>query len=157
MKVRVAGLLAHEGKFLVMRYVGSAGERFVVPGGGVEPGETVLAALQREFQEELSVPVTVDPSVFGVCETDAAGSRVLHLLFGVALADATGVSSIAIDGSQTRADGLAWMDLDALSRVTLYPAVVQPLRDLLLYRAAGPSDRGYAGCSYVGQIEQPWR
>jgi 8-oxo-dGTP pyrophosphatase MutT (NUDIX family) len=37
-----------------------------LPGGGVEPGETLLAALARELREEANIELTEPPSLHGV-------------------------------------------------------------------------------------------
>lgn len=58
----VAWVVVRDGALLVARSRGS--DAFYVPGGKVEPGETQVAALVREMQEELGVeldPLTVAP------------------------------------------------------------------------------------------------
>jgi 8-oxo-dGTP diphosphatase len=52
--IRIAGLaLTREGRLLVVRKRGTS--RFMLPGGKLEPGETALACLARELNEELGV------------------------------------------------------------------------------------------------------
>ncbi|MDR0567951.1 MAG: (deoxy)nucleoside triphosphate pyrophosphohydrolase [Spirochaetaceae bacterium] len=62
-KKSVAGIAIEHGKILIARRLpgGVLGGKWEFPGGKVEPGETNEAALQREYMEELGVPVTVGP------------------------------------------------------------------------------------------------
>ncbi len=57
--IRVAGLLIHEGSILMVEQ-GRGDERYwLLPGGGVQFGETLSDALRRELQEELGLRVGV--------------------------------------------------------------------------------------------------
>ncbi|MDR2483815.1 MAG: (deoxy)nucleoside triphosphate pyrophosphohydrolase [Treponema sp.] len=62
-KKSVAGIAIEKGKLFIARRKpgGALGEKWEFPGGKVEPGETGEAALIREYQEELGVPVTIGP------------------------------------------------------------------------------------------------
>lgn len=57
----VAGIARKEQRYLVVRRKPGTtiGERWEFPGGKVEPGEDPVRALQREFREELGVPIEV--------------------------------------------------------------------------------------------------
>jgi len=57
--VGVGGVLIRNGRALVNRAVYRT--RFTVPSGYVEPGETLGAAVVREFEEETGVKVRVGP------------------------------------------------------------------------------------------------
>ncbi len=61
-----------DGRFLIFRYPFRDGSfRFVIPGGGAEPGEDVLATLRREVFEETGTTPT---------ELRASGLLLFHLL-----------------------------------------------------------------------------
>lgn len=62
-KKSVAGIAIDKGKLFIARRKpgGALGEKWEFPGGKVEPEETDEAALIREYQEELGVPVTIGP------------------------------------------------------------------------------------------------
>ncbi|MGI8524927.1 MAG: NUDIX domain-containing protein [Pseudolabrys sp.] len=46
-----------------------------LPGGGVEPGETLLQALRRELSEEGNIEITANPALHGVLHNTAASKR----------------------------------------------------------------------------------
>ncbi len=58
-RLRVCGLLIHDQKILLVKHLGlgKMGEFWSPPGGGVEFGETLVQALQREFLEETNLLV----------------------------------------------------------------------------------------------------
>lgn len=57
-----AGVVSHQGRFLITRRLlgASFAGYWEFPGGKVNPGEGLKAALQRELQEELGIQVEVD-------------------------------------------------------------------------------------------------
>ncbi len=60
-RVRVCGVLIHEGKILLIRHLdlGDTGLHWLPPGGEVEKGENLPEALQREFLEETGLLIGV--------------------------------------------------------------------------------------------------
>ena len=51
-RIRVSAILRWEGRILLIRHDKAGGEVWLLPGGGVRVGESLIAALQRELWEE---------------------------------------------------------------------------------------------------------
>lgn len=84
--IRVAGLLVHEGRILMVEQ-GHGEERYwLLPGGGVQFGETLADALRREFDEEIGLRVGVYKLlaiVESISPDPAYAKHVVHLVFEV--------------------------------------------------------------------------
>jgi 8-oxo-dGTP diphosphatase len=60
-RLRVAMIARdNEGRILLLQHVREHGNYWVLPGGGVDPGESVEDALMREIREELGVGSEVE-------------------------------------------------------------------------------------------------
>ena len=87
--IRVAGMLAHEGRILMVEQ-GRGEERYwLLPGGGVQFGETLADALRRELREELGLRVGVNrllAIVESISPDPGYPKHVVHLVFEVSSA-----------------------------------------------------------------------
>ena len=57
-------VVLHDGHVLLIRSRRPAGDHFILPGGGQEPGETLTQAVRREVLEETCVPIEVGPMLW---------------------------------------------------------------------------------------------
>jgi ADP-ribose pyrophosphatase YjhB (NUDIX family) len=63
-RIRVAGLLVKDGQILLVRHEKNGKSYWLLPGGGVDFGETAEEALIREFKEEVGLDIQVGKLVF---------------------------------------------------------------------------------------------
>lgn len=79
----VAALIESDGKLLVCQRRRDAAFALMweFPGGKVEPGENLEAALARELHEELGVTATVGPELFRTTHKYVEMSRAVELVF----------------------------------------------------------------------------
>jgi|SRR5689334_8514516 len=86
-RVRVCGLLVEGDRILLVNHTGIRdGDWWAPPGGGVEFGEPIDAALRREFVEECGLEVAVDEFCF-VCEYLKPPIHAVELFFRVTKID----------------------------------------------------------------------
>ena len=85
----VAALILRDSKILVCqrRKDDSFGLQWEFPGGKVEPGEALEAALQRELREELAVEATVGKELFRTRHRYRESPKELELIFFQASVD----------------------------------------------------------------------
>ncbi len=58
-RIRAAGILVKDGEILLVRHEKNGKSYWLLPGGGVDFGESVEEALIREFREEVGLPIQV--------------------------------------------------------------------------------------------------
>ena len=138
MPVAAAALVDREGRVLLQRRPAGKqhGGLWELPGGKVEPGEGVEAALAREIAEELAItiaPADMRPLAF---QTAAAGERQLLLLCFL-------VRRWEGEPRALAADALCWASPADAAALPMPPAD-RPLLETL-WRAVGAAEAGLRG------------
>ena len=138
-RCRVGGVIVDGGGgrvLLVWRVnpdrVGGDREYYVLPGGGVEEGETVLQAVEREIEEETSLQVTVEHELYRLTDSssDAKNSEEIYYLCRYVsgtptIRDGTPeAEKIKHQGHQYK---LAWHALEDVANLKLYPDEIKSL------------------------------
>lgn len=128
MRVAVDGAVEHDGQILLIEYNDARlGPHWGLPGGGVEPGESIQQALVREVLEETGAHVIVgrllmvneiDPARYGTLYSD---EHELRLLFHCTLATNQEWHPPTIpDPAQV---GIGWVALSELPQIRLLPPI----------------------------------
>ncbi len=129
MKNRVRAIIIQDSKILLIKRVKPETVYWVIPGGGVEEGETPEVALQRECLEELGVEVKVGSPVFNMDskKTETIGQKESFFL------------CLIIDGTLGSGDGpeyqrdtsyvgqyiIEWVDIKSLLDYNLKPEEIK--------------------------------
>lgn len=118
-RIRAAAIIIRDGKILLMHRIKRKREYFVIPGGGVETGETWEETLIREVKEETSMDVVDYKLLF---MANAAPGRKKDPYF------VCSVSGEAVLGGEEREFNsvenfyeLIWVPLSKLSSTNLLP------------------------------------
>jgi 8-oxo-dGTP diphosphatase len=147
-RISVKALIIDAGRILLAKHRDEAGIYFILPGGGQEPGETLVAALERECREEVGVDVTVG-ELLGARDyigrnhefaaTDDAHQ--VELMFRCTMRSGTAVAALGAL-PDPRQIGAEWVELAQIDRVRLYP---RRLAEVL-------ASRGDAVFGYLGDV-----
>mgnify|MGYP001027088491 CR=1 FL=1 len=132
-RVRAGAIIIENKAILLVEFNDENGLHYNVPGGGVEPEETVVEAVRREVREEVQAEVEVGPLAF-VYEyaphINAGKYGPLHslsLLFDckIRAGSAAGMPQNP-DANQT---GMHWIPLSQLQSIVLYPNIKKQIID----------------------------
>ncbi|MCA9661297.1 MAG: NUDIX hydrolase [Myxococcales bacterium] len=108
------------------------GQRWYLPAGRVDPGETLVEAARRETLEEAGIPIVVD-GIVRIEHTPLADCSRVRGIFVAHPADDTPPKSTPDRHSQAA----AWVTLDELDDAARYPMRGAEVRALFEYVSAG--------------------
>ncbi|MDA3901236.1 MAG: NUDIX domain-containing protein [Spirochaetes bacterium] len=137
-RIRVAGLLIENGSLLMVCHKKNNRSYWLLPGGGVEYGETLQEALAREFEEELGIIVEPKDLLFSIDSIAPSGKRhIVNLVFSCSY-----LSGTYRLGSDKRLFDFKFLSLAELSDVTIYPSFK---KQLIEYITGADNKRVYLG------------
>jgi 8-oxo-dGTP diphosphatase len=135
-RIRVSAILMWQGRILLCRQEKPGKEYWLLPGGGVDAGETLVEALRRELREELGV--TADVQFEGpVALVDSIAPKslrsrkhVVHIIFA---ADLSHRSLHDVETRDAAVKGARLFSTDELADVVVHP----PIKRFLARRQPG--------------------
>jgi 8-oxo-dGTP diphosphatase len=130
-RIRVSALLRWENRILLCRHEKPGKAYWLLPGGGVNSGESLADALQRELLEEVGIedelplegPVAIVDSIAPI--KSFAAKHVVHIIFA---GDLSGRSLERVTSKDAAVRGHRLFELGELDGVVLHPPIQRFLR-----------------------------
>ena len=131
-RIRVSALLRWEDRILLCRHEKAGrGEYWLLPGGGVNAGESLVDALHRELAEEVGIvdeiplegPVAIVDSISP--QRTFTAKHVVHIVFA---GDLSGRSLEAVTSNDAAVRGHRLFLRDELDAIVVHPPIQRFLR-----------------------------
>jgi 8-oxo-dGTP diphosphatase len=125
-RIRVSAVLRWRGRILLCRHEKPGKEYWLLPGGGVNSGESLVDALRREIKEEIGIderfplegPVAIVDSISPV--RSFAAKHVVHIIFS---GDLGARSLEAVTSADAAVRGHRLFALGELDEIVLHPPI----------------------------------
>jgi 8-oxo-dGTP diphosphatase len=133
-RIRVGVLICRDAEVLLVRHEKGAHSYWLVPGGGVDAGETMVEAAARELLEETGLDVEVSRLLL-VCEAidpKPGGRHIVNAVFSGTVRSGTLV--VGVDKALREA---RWQPVDALADLEMFPPIGAELLAVCREEGAG--------------------
>jgi 8-oxo-dGTP diphosphatase len=133
-RIRVSAILRWQDRMLLCRHEKGGQERWLLPGGGVNSGESLVDALQRELAEEIGVVGVGDElpveGPVAIVDSIAPGSSIVtkHVVHIIFAGDLSGRSLETVTSQDAAVRGHRLFTAGELQGVALHPPIQRFLR-----------------------------
>jgi 8-oxo-dGTP diphosphatase len=125
-RIRVSAILRWQNRLLLCRHEKGEREYWLLPGGGVDSGESLVKALHRELHEEVGIedelpvegPVAIVDSI-----SPASSFRQKHVVHIIFATDLTGRSLEEVTSQDAAVRGHRLFEFEELDSVVLHPPI----------------------------------
>jgi 8-oxo-dGTP diphosphatase len=127
-RIRVSAILRWKGRMLLCRHEKPGKEYWLLPGGGVNSGESLVDALRRELAEEIGIeeqfpvegPVAIVDSISPT--QSFAAKHVVHIIFA---GDLGGRSLETVTSQDAAVRGHRLFEVNDLDGVVVHPPITR--------------------------------
>lgn len=126
-RIRVAAVIVEAGQLLLVRHEKAGQSYWMLPGGGVDYGETLAGALQRELREEIGVGADIGSLLLANDSVPPDRHRhIVNLYFRASITSGTPAR-----GTDPRVVAVAFHPLSGLDQLPMRPDFGATLRGIL--------------------------
>lgn len=128
-RVRVAGILIEDDKILLIEHKKNDKKYWLIPGGGVDWGESTSEALVREYKEETNLDIEIEKFLF-ISEAIAPDKEkhVINLYFQIKKLDNCAEMKL---GDEENLSNLKFISKEEIENIKLYPNIKDKIIKLL--------------------------
>ncbi|MFH1096206.1 MAG: NUDIX hydrolase [Candidatus Desantisbacteria bacterium] len=138
--IRVAACIIENNKILMIQHKKDDKKYWLLPGGRIEYGETIIQAIKRELIEETGVEISVGKLMFVSDAIPEDNNRhILNMFF-----EAEIVGGEIRLGDEEILNAVEFIDIDKIDELIIYPLIKEELKQ---YIKDGHS-LGYLGCRW---------
>ncbi|CAM3642771.1 NUDIX domain-containing protein [Marinicrinis lubricantis] len=139
-RVRPTALIIENDSMLLVEYKDEEGIHYNLPGGGAEPGETMIEGVQRELFEETMADAEVGPIafVYECAPHKQSGDypdttpHTLYLIFDCTLKE--GSRPRQPDVTDANQSAVKWIPLQELDSIILFPNIKPQIKEYIRNR-----------------------
>ncbi len=122
-RIRVAAVIIQDRRILLIRHQKTQGTYWLLPGGGVDYGETLPQALTREVKEETGLDIKVGQLLF---VSDAIEPNLKRHIVNIFFQATVHNGEVKL-GEEEVLREVKFCDLSSLSNLTLFPNIKEEL------------------------------
>ncbi|HET9051719.1 MAG TPA: NUDIX hydrolase [Candidatus Dormibacteraeota bacterium] len=126
-RIRVAVCVLADDRILLVEHLKDGRRRWLLPGGGVEVGETLAGAARRELREETGLDVEVGRLLILAESVEPPGDGSRHIVNVVFAGRVVGGRLVA--GPDGRLVGAGWHPVPALAELPMHPPIADAVAE----------------------------